>query len=99
MPFQHTPLCKQKIDKSGPSSAFGLGGAAAEYAGFWLPEMPERPAGSRPEPQPLRCLHPIRAVRSEPQNKENFTLRYLLGSFRNSFRSRRRSPAAPLMLS
>ena len=33
------------------------------------------------------------------QNRENFTFRYFLGSSRNSFRSRRRSPATPLMLS
>jgi hypothetical protein len=33
------------------------------------------------------------------QKRENFTFRYFFGSSRNSLRSRRRSPATPLILS
>jgi hypothetical protein len=97
MPFQHTPPRKEKIDKSGPSSAFGLGGSASESAGSAFPK-------SRSDPQESRAWNRSRSdafIKYAPfaQNRENFTLRYLLGSFRNSFRSRRKSPAAPLMLS
>jgi hypothetical protein len=96
MPFQHTPPRKEKIDKSGPSSAFGLGGAAAEYAGSAFPK-----SGAIRGPRAWDRSISDAFIKYAPlaQNRENFTFRYLLGSFRNSFRSRRKSPAAPLMLS
>src|SRR5205085_6480564 len=88
MPTQHTPLRKHKIDKFSPS----FGGAFFARKSWTSAAFARRK--SRLQQFPLH--HPYAPF---AQNRENFTLRYLLGSFRNSFRSRRRSPATPLILS